>query len=296
MLCAVFVVYIIRRKAETAQITEYISRLNNKEYDLSIERNSEDEMSLLKNELYKVTVNLREQADNSLKAKQSLKKSLSDISHQLKTPITSILITIDNILDDENMPAAVRREFLQDIRHETNGISFLVQSLLTLSRLDADAVAFKAKPESVNRLIDECVQRVSVLAELKGVELCKLCKDEISLCCDFRWMCEAVTNIVKNCIEHTESGGTVKISAEKNKIYTQLTISDNGCGICEKDLPHIFERFYKGKNSSDESVGIGLALAKSIVEKSGGVISVSSTEGKGSQFSIKLFENRINKF
>lgn len=289
-LCAIFAIYILQRKKETKIITEYISRINNKEYDLSIEHNSEDEMSLLKNELYKVTVMLREQADNSLKAKESLKNSLSDISHQLKTPLTSIIIMVDNILDNDNMPIELRREFLQDIRRETNGISFLVKSLLVLSRLDANAIEFKTKRESADEIISECIQRTSVLADLKNVNVLTDCKNNISLECDFKWICEAITNIVKNCIEHTPDGGTVKISAEDNKLYTQISISDNGCGIAAKDLPHIFERFYKGKNSSDESIGIGLSLSKTIIEKSGGTISVNSAEGKGSRFDIKFFK------
>lgn len=289
-LCGLFAVYILQRKKETKKITEYISRLNNKEYDLSIEHNNEDEMSLLKNELFKVTVMLREQADNSLKAKENLKNSLSDISHQLKTPLTSIIIMIDNILDNDNMPIELRREFLQDIRRETNGISFLVKSLLVLSQLDADAIEFKTKSESVDKIISECTQRTSVLADLKNVNVCTNIKSKINLACDFKWICEAITNIIKNCIEHTQSGGTVEVAAKDNKLYTQISIIDNGCGIAAKDLPHIFERFYKGKNSSDESIGIGLSLAKTIIEKSGGTISVNSTEGNGSRFDIKFFK------
>lgn len=288
--CAIFAIYILQRKKETKIITKYISRINNKDYDLAIEHNSEDEMSLLKNELYKVTVMLREQADNSLKAKESLKNSLSDISHQLKTPLTSIIIMVDNILDNDNMPIELRREFLQDIRRETNGISFLVKSLLVLSRLDANAIEFKTKRESADKIVSECIQRTSVLADLKNVNVLTDCKNNISLECDFKWICEAITNIIKNCIEHTQSGGSVKITAEDNKLYTQISISDNGCGIAAKDLPHIFERFYKGKNSSDESIGIGLSLSKTIIEKSGGTISVNSAEGKGSRFDIKFFK------
>ncbi len=289
IMCGAFIIYVRMRQRETKQITNYISRINNKEYDLSIEQNSEDEMSLLKNEVYKVTVMLREQADNSLTAKENLKNSLSDISHQLKTPITSIMIMVDNILDDDNMPVELRRDFMKDIRRETTGISFLVKSLLTLSRIDADTIEFKHKTESVNSIIKECVQRISVLAELKNVNIEVQPQNNINLDCDFKWVCEAITNIIKNCIEHTPAGGTVEIAASQNKIYTKISIKDNGCGIAAKDLPHIFERFYKGKNSREDSVGIGLALAKTIIEKSGGIVSVDSAEGRGSVFDIKFF-------
>lgn len=288
-LCAVFIVYCIKRKRETHKITEYIAQINKKKYDLAIDENSEDEMSALKNEIYKTTVMLKEQSENSLKDKENLKDSLSDISHQLKTPLTSIMIMLDNITDNEDMPPEVRTEFLNDIRRETNSINFLVQSILTLSKLDANSIVLKSRPEYLSKIIEECRQNTAVLAEIKEVEVITECDKSIILKCDFKWLCEAVTNIVKNCIEHTPSGGTVKIAAEQNRLYTKISINDNGCGIDQKDLPHIFERFYKGKNSDENSVGIGLALAKTIVEKGGGYLSVDSCADKGSTFVIKYF-------
>lgn len=288
-LCAVFIVYCIKRKRETHKITEYIAQINKKKYDLAIDENSEDEMSALKNEIYKTTVMLKEQSENSLKDKENLKDSLSDISHQLKTPLTSIMIMLDNITDNEDMPPEVRTEFLNDIRRETNSINFLVQSILTLSKLDANSIVLKSRPEYLSKIIEECRQNTAVLAEIKEVEVITECDKSITLNCDFKWLCEAVTNIVKNCIEHTPRGGTVKIAAEQNRLYTKISISDNGSGIDQKDLPHIFERFYKGKNSDENSVGIGLALAKTIVEKGGGYLSVDSCADKGSTFVIKYF-------
>ncbi len=288
-LCAVFIVYCIKRKRETHKITEYIAQINKKKYDLAIDENSEDEMSALKNEIYKTTVMLKEQSENSLKDKENLKDSLSDISHQLKTPLTSIMIMLDNITDNEDMPPEVRTEFLNDIRRETNSINFLVQSILTLSKLDANSIVLKSRPEYLSKIIEECRQNTAVLAEIKEVEVITECDKSITLNCDFKWLCEAVTNIVKNCIEHTPRGGTVKIAAEQNRLYTKISISDNGSGIDQKDLPHIFERFYKGKNSDENSVGIGLALAKTIVEKGGGYLSVDSCADRGSTFVIKYF-------
>ena len=288
-LCAVFIVYCIKRKRETHKITEYIAQINKKKYDLAIDENSEDEMSALKNEIYKTTVMLKEQSENSLKDKENLKDSLSDISHQLKTPLTSIMIMLDNITDNEDMPPEVRTEFLNDIRRETNSINFLVQSILTLSKLDANSIVLKSRPEYLSKIIEECRQNTAVLAEIKEVEVITECDKSITLNCDFKWLCEAVTNIVKNCIEHTPRGGTVKIAVEQNRLYTKISISDNGSGIDQKDLPHICERFYKGKNSDENSVGIGLALAKTIVEKGGGYLSVDSCADKGSTFVIKYF-------
>lgn len=284
-----FLGYLKIQKKQTMDIAKRIERINLGDYSLQIDENSEDELSLLDNQIYRTTVKFREQAENSRKDKENLQKSLSDISHQLKTPLTSIIVMVENILDDDDMPLEIRREFLNDIKHNTNTISFLVQSLLKLSKLDAEAVKFRYEQVEVKSIVDECIKNTAVMAEILGVRLETDCND-IILNCDKKWLCEAVTNIIKNCIEHSQNGN-IKITADQNKLYTKISIKDNGSGITKEDLPHIFERFYKGKNSSDDSVGIGLSLAKTIIEKQGGYISVSSELNKGSEFVIKFFNN-----
>lgn len=284
-----FLGYLKIQKKQTMEIAKRIERINLGDYSLQIDRNSEDELSLLDNQIYRTAVKFREQAENSRKDKENLQKSLSDISHQLKTPLTSIIVMVDNILDDDDMPLEIRREFLNDIKHNTNTISFLVQSLLKLSKLDAEAVKFRYEQVEVKSIVDECIKNTAVMAEILGVRLETECNN-IILDCDRKWLCEAVTNIIKNCIEHSQNGN-IKITADQNKLYTKISIKDNGSGITKEDLPHIFERFYKGKNSSDDSVGIGLSLAKTIIEKQGGYISVSSELNKGSEFVIKFFNN-----
>ncbi len=284
-----FLGYLKIQKKQTMDIAKRIERINLGDYSLQIDRNSEDELSLLDNQIYRTAVKFREQAENSNKDKENLQKSLSDISHQLKTPLTSIIVMVDNILDDDDMPLEIRREFLNDIKHNTNTISFLVQSLLKLSKLNAEAVKFRYEQVEVKSIVDECIKNTAVMAEILGVRLETECNN-IILNCDRKWLCEAITNIIKNCIEHSHNGN-IKITAEQNKLYTKISIKDNGSGIDKEDLPHIFERFYKGKNSSDDSVGIGLALAKSIIEKQSGYIGVSSELGAGSEFVIKFFNN-----
>lgn len=284
-----FLGYLKIQKKQTMDIAKRIERINLGDYSLQIDENSEDELSLLDNQIYRTTVKFREQAENSRKDKENLQKSLSDISHQLKTPLTSIIVMVENILDDDDMPLEIRREFLNDIKHNTNTISFLVQSLLKLSKLDAEAVKFRYEQVEVKSIVDECIKNTAVMAEILGVRLETDCND-IILNCDRKWLCEAITNIIKNCIEHSHNGN-IKITADQNKLYTKISIKDNGNGITKEDLPHIFERFYKGKNSSDDSVGIGLSLAKTIIEKQGGYISVSSELNKGSEFVIKFFNN-----
>lgn len=286
---ALLCTYFKLQKSQTMEIAKRIERINLGDYSLQIDENSEDELSVLDNQIYRTAVKFREQAENSRKEKENLQKSLQDISHQLKTPLTSIIVMVENILDDDDMPLEIRSEFLCDIKHNTSNISFLVQSLLTLSKLDAESIKFKFANESIESVIAECIKNTAVMAEICNVSIETACND-VTLNCDKKWLCEALTNIVKNCIEHSQNGN-IKITVDHNKLYTKISIKDNGSGIAKEDLPHIFERFYKGKNSSDDSVGIGLSLAKTIIEKQGGYITISSEIDKGSEFVIKFFNN-----
>lgn len=255
-----------------------------------IEENTEDELSILKNELYKITIMLKEVAENSQKDKTTLKDSLSDISHQIKTPITSILIMLDNILSDENMPEDIKKDFIKDIKREIINIKFLVESILKLSKIDSNSIKFIKKEVFIKDIINEAVKNVSMLSELKNIEIIVLGDDSIKTICDLKWQVEAITNILKNCIEHSYENRKIYINYNQNNMYTELKIEDNGTGIDAKDLPHIFERFYKGKNSSSDSVGIGLALSKSIIESNNGYIQVDSKLNKGTTFIIKYLK------
>lgn len=272
------------------EITKYIEEINRGNYKLNIEENTEDELSILKNELYKITIMLKEVAENSQKDKTTLKDSLSDISHQIKTPITSILIMLDNILSDENMPEDIKKDFIKDIKREIINIKFLVESILKLSKIDSNSIKFIKKEVFIKDIINEAVKNVSMLSELKNIEIIVSGDDSIKTICDLKWQVEAITNILKNCIEHSYENRKIYINYNQNNMYTELKIEDNGTGIDAKDLPHIFERFYKGKNSSSDSVGIGLALSKSIIESNNGYIQVDSELNKGTIFIIKYLK------
>lgn len=272
------------------EITKYIEEINRGNYKLNIEENTEDELSILKNELYKITIKLKEVAENSQKDKTTLKDSLSDISHQIKTPITSILIMLDNILSDENMPEDIKKDFIKDIKREIINIKFLVESILKLSKIDSNSIKFIKKEVFIKDIINEAVKNVSMLSELKNIKIIVSGDDSIKTICDLKWQVEAITNILKNCIEHSYENRKIYINYNQNNMYTELKIEDNGTGIDAKDLPHIFERFYKGKNSSSDSVGIGLALSKSIIESNNGYIQVDSKLNKGTTFIIKYLK------
>ena len=286
-LLFIFLKYNSSKDKQLKKITRYIEEINNKNYKLDIDENTEDELSILKNEIYKTTVMLKESAENSMQDKINLKDSLSDISHQLKTPLTSITIMLDNILETPNMDEITKTEFIKDIKRQIININFLVSSILKLSKLDACSINFINKEENIERIINYSINNVSALSDLKNVKINLNGNKESKIYCDFKWQVEAITNILKNCIEYYYENSKIDIFYEQNKMYSKVVIKDYGRGIEKKDLPHIFERFYKGKNSSSESVGIGLALSKSIIEKNNGYIIVDSEVNIGSTFTIK---------
>ena len=290
ILSIIFFKYNHSESKKINEITKYIEEINRGNYKLNIEENTEDELSILKNELYKITIMLKEVAENSQKDKTTLKDSLSDISHQIKTPITSILIMLDNILSDENMPEDIKKDFIKDIKREIINIKFLVESILKLSKIDSNSIKFIKKEVFIKDIINEAVKNVSMLSELKNIEIIVSGDDSIKTICDLKWQVEAITNILKNCIEHSYENRKIYINYNQNNMYTELKIEENGTGIDAKDLPHIFERFYKGKNSSSDSVGIGLALSKSIIESNNGYIQVDSKLNKGTTFIIKYLK------
>lgn len=273
-------------KKNIRKLTKYFNSINLGNYDIDINDNKENELSILKNEIYKTTIMLKEQASNSQKDKYALKESLEDISHQLKTPLTAITIMLDNVTSD-NIDNKVKMRFLSDIKKEVSNINFLVQNLLKLSRFDVNAITYNISLNKLEDIICESLNNLSSLSDLKNVKIKHIKNESVMLKCDYKWEVEAITNIIKNCIEHTENG-TVKISYNDCKTYIKLVIEDNGVGINKEDIAHIFERFYKGANSSKDSVGIGLSLSLSIIEKDNGKIDVESKNG--TTFTIRYYK------
>lgn len=269
-------------------ITSLIEEINKRNYKLNIDSISEDELSILKNEIYKTTIILKEAADNSLNDKVNLKKSLEDISHQLKTPLTGILIMLDNIIEDSEMNSKVRNDFITDIKRNVININFLVQSILKLSKLDTNTVTFIKKMTPLKNIISESIKNVESLCDLKNIEIKVLNDIDGEVNCDSFWQIEAITNVIKNAVEHAEK--IVKIETENNKVYFKIRIINDGLGIDKKDINHIFERFYKGKNASSDSIGIGLALSKTIIEQDNGSIGVESNSNE-TIFTIKYFKD-----
>lgn len=284
---SLLIIYLIKLKKvnkELNYILSYLKNINMGIYKLEIDSNDETSFSILKNELLKTTIMLKEIASINQKDKVLLKKSLEDISHQIKTPLTTITLILDNI-DETNY-----KEKVKDMKRIVVNLNFLINSLLKLARFDANTITFKRDKILVSDLLDKVILNVSILADLKEIEIIKKGELHSFVKGDFNWEEEALTNILKNSLEHSLKNNNIEIIVENNKLYTSITIKDQGVGINEHDLKHIFERFYKCENSTSSSVGIGLSLAKSIIEHDEGSISVISKVGVGTSFIIKYFK------
>lgn len=287
---AIIFIYLKQRDKKINQITQYINEIKNRKYDLNINENSEDELSNLKNELYKITIMLKEESEISRQDKENIKMSVEDISHQLKTPLTSIMIMLDNLKDNPNMDEDTKQKFIFEISKQVDWINWLVISILKLSRLEADVVKFSNNKINVKKFIDEIIGNLEIPIEIKNQKISIEGDEDASFIGDYKWQQEAITNIIKNAIEHNKENGKITIKYEENVLFTKITIIDEGQGIAKEDLKHIFERFYKAQNSSDNSVGIGLSLAKNIIEKNNGMINCKSEIGNGTEFIVKYMK------
>lgn len=286
----IYLIYVITQEKKIAEINEYIKQINNKNYILKIEENDNGELSKLRNELYKTTVLLKETAEISEKEKENLSTAIADISHQLKTPLTSIRIMLDNIQDDPDMEKEVREDFLREISKQIDWISSLVVSLLKIAKFDAGTIKMENNEINAKNLIDNIVSNLAILMELKNIEIITNVDEKATFIADYKWQQEALTNILKNAIEHSKHNSRIYITVENTNLFLKIIIKDEGSGIDKEDLKHIFQRFYKTKNSSENSIGIGLPLAKAIIEQSNGYIKVETKYGEGTSFEVKYIK------
>ena len=290
ILIMIFAAVTKRRYKNLSDLNDYLSLVCKGIYDMNIDDNTEGELSILKNNLYKVITLLQSQNEYLKNDKLYLADSIADISHQLKTPLTSMMVMCELLENEENPDK--RQEFVAVINNQLSKMKWLITNILKISKLDADATEFKREEVSISKVLDDSLKPFILTAELKNVAIQNGANDFV-FNGDESWTVEAVSNIVKNCLEHTNDGGKIIIASGSTNLYNKLTISDNGCGIAKEDLPHIFERFYHGKNSSKDSVGIGLALAKTVFEKENASVSVESEQGRGSVFEIRFYKSVV---
>ena len=268
----------------TAVLSGYLDRIMEGQYDTLMQHDTGSE---LEDSIYKAVVLLREEREQAQGAKKNLADNMADLSHQLKTPAASIGLTLSLL-----KKKAWDEETKQDIGRmegQVGHLQHLVGSMLTLSRLDAGVLELEEKEFDLEEMLVDAVQPFVRQMEEKGICFGIQGADGISLSGDFGWCSEAFGNIIKNCVEHTPEQGNISIACRDNPIYTEIVIQDSGRGFDEADLPHLFERFYRGAGFSKDSAGIGLSLAKSIIEKENGTVTAKNTETGGAGFYIKFY-------
>lgn len=275
-----FVVSYNKKKKQDDEInnlTNYLKRINEGIYDLEILDNTEGNLSILKNEIYTTTISLKKIYEHEYDERIKIKDNLANISHQLKTPLTAIMLMIDTLIM-EDVDEVKKIEYLKDIRSQIENINFLIIALLKLSRFDANVVVFEKEKIIIKDLIMDVLKNVDILRELNGVSIHTKGKSDVSFIGDYKWECEAITNIVKNAIEYVKDNKDVYIIYEDKNVYNEIRIINDGI-ITDEDKKNIFKRFYK-KNNNGNNFGIGLSLAKEIVEKDNGTIRVECKDNK----------------
>lgn len=283
--------FLKKQNKQLNSLSEYMDHVLHGNYNLDVKDYEEGNISTLKNDVYKLTVKLKEGRDQSLQDKKELEQVLSDISHQIRTPLTSMYV-INDLLLKEDIDFKMKQQFLEKNRLQLERIEWLVTTLLKMSRLDSGSVQLKLESTNIVKVIEEALEPLQIPIELKNIKVNFNRKKKIQVLLDMHWTVEVFVNVLKNAYEHTKEGGQITISILDNPLYTEVSIYDTGCGIKKEELPHIFERFYTGTGNK-ESIGVGLNMAKKIMEKQNGEIYATSIEGEGTTFFIKFYKNMI---
>lgn len=277
-----------KRRRKLSRLCDKIDLILHNNEEISLEEFREGELGILSSEIHKMTIKLREQ-NNALKSeKLILKESLEDISHQLRTPLTTILVILGTMRGEQSQKE--REEHISNMFTLLSKMQWLLETLLSISRLDAGAVTFKKERATVSEIVNNAIIPLSIAIELKDITLSQEISEGAGLYADKMYMTEALENILKNCMEHTPEGGAIKISAQENNIYTEIVISDTGAGIPEEELSRVFERFYRGKGFSSKGYGIGLAFAKKIAASQNGTLTVKNGRTDGAVFEMRIYK------
>lgn len=284
-------VYYLFEKYKRYQKISYLSsdldKILNDNQKLQLEDYTEGELSILASSIEKILTRLHQQQDLLTHDKHFLAESLADISHQLRTPLASLNLLFDR-LKQPNLSKAEQQFALRDIYRLLNQLERLIDNLLVMSKLDAGAIIFNREKHSVKELLNKAIQPLEIRLELKEIDL-HLDELEGELECDLFWTAEALTNILKNCLEHCNKSGEIIVSSKQNPLYTEIFITDNGQGFSEADLPHLFDRFYRGENAAPDSIGIGLALARQIIHDQNGTLKAENNLSGGALFIIRFY-------
>lgn len=287
----IFLIFTIRRNNNISRLAQSIDRILHGQMDIPPSESREGELSILKSEVTKMTVRLREQADALKRDKLRLTDAIADISHQLRTPLTAMNLTI-SLLSEEDITDERRIKLTRDLLRTLRRVDWLIEALLKMAKIDAGTAEIRCERVSVGELVRRALDPFRISMELRGQEVRVDIGDEGYLG-DMAWSVEAIGNILKNCIEHTPAGGYIEIRSQETALYTEIVIRDSGEGFDAEDIPHLFERFYKGKNADVGSVGIGLALARSVITAQNGTVKAQNAKGGGAMFTVKFYKSVV---
>lgn len=291
ILLGIFLICLRRRYEDMEKLTQKVDRILHGEDQLELGEYKEGDLEILKDEIYKMTVRLREQNEQLEREKSYLANALADISHQIRTPLTSLNLMVER-LRRPDMEEGQKRKIYREMTGMLQRMEWLILALLKISKLDAGAVTLEKQKIMVKPFLREVLSTLEIPMELREQQVILNGNEDASFYGDESWTMEAVENVLKNCMEHTPYGGTIWISWEENPLYTEISVTDSGKGIDEKDLPHIFERFYKGRMSEQQNFGIGLALSRSILSHEKAVITAKNAKEGGAKFQMRFYENR----
>lgn len=281
----------VRRYRAIARLSSSIDRILHGQDEILFTDSREGELAILTSEVTKMTVRLREQTDALAADKVRLTDAIADISHQLRTPLTSMNLTV-SLLSEDGLSDERRLRLTRDLSRSLRRIDWLIDALLKISKIDAGTVGFRSERVSVAELIRRAAAPLMIPMELRGQEI-RVHADSEEYTGDMQWSVEAIGNILKNCVEHTPEGGSIEISSTENALFTEIVISDSGAGFTPGDIPHLFERFYRGKNADAASVGIGLALARTVITAQNGTVAASNGKNGGAQFTVRFYKNIV---
>ncbi|MGN0593612.1 MAG: sensor histidine kinase [Hominimerdicola sp.] len=281
-----------KRYSDISKLCDSIDKILLGDDSIRLADFQEGELSILRSEIQKMTVRLREQNNALKKDKIVLKNAMADISHQLRTPLTSMNLIV-TLLGKQGLTSTEQAKYSHELIELLNRTEWLIDDILKLSQFDAGVIELKSDEISVSRLIKSAVSPLEIQMELRNIKfICKI--EEIpEFIGDFKWSCEALTNILKNCMEHSQNGSEIFVKAIQTALYTEITVCDSGSGISPKDLPHIFERFYRSENSQSQGFGIGLALARQIITSQDGTIKAENRKHGGTKFIIKFYKSTV---
>ncbi len=291
LLGGVHAVFTRRRYREIAALSRQVDHILHGQNSLVIDQNDEGELSILRSEVQKMTLRLKENADALRSDKQYLKRAMEDIFHQLRTPLTAMNLEV-TMLGSGDLPYRRRVELTRELKRQLGHVDWLVETLLKMSQLDAGTVALRHDRIGVRELVERASAPLAIPMELRGQELRVDVKDE-SFTGDLPWMAEALGNILKNCMEHTPEGGAVTVKAEETPIFTQITVQDTGPGFDPADIPCLFERFYRGATAGNASIGIGLAMSRMVIAAQNGTITADNPADGGARFTIRFYKSVV---